>query len=144
MAKASSGNGRLQGERSDALVIFGCIDVHGDEGIGHRDVGDVRLVGMHDLTGVRGGGSIDDESNQFASDDDGVAVLTFEFGDNCPDLILADEVEIFVTQVVNRLGESRRTIDQGDDGRVASAIENFLKSKLKRTELSHDRGHDSR
>src|SRR6202041_1332856 len=64
-----------------------------------------------------------------------MAVLAFVFGNHGPLSFCGCAVERCF-QLFERLGSDGWTIDQGDHGGVAAAIQNFLQTDLKRTELA--------
>src|SRR5271155_3819796 len=127
--------------RQQCCVFFRGVDVVDHVAVFDSDIADAVLVRVHDVTSVGGDWRFQYEFDHLAAEDDGMSVLgeagggIDDFGNDGPFYGAA-----LGTEGSGKSGDGSRssgwTIDEGDDGGVASAIEDFLQAGLEGRELS--------
>src|SRR5207302_1734021 len=89
--------------------------------VAHRNVCDVLLIAMLDVTCIRSGGRLEESFDHLASDQEGVAMFTGKFRDHCPD-VLAGNCE-GITENPHCAGSCGWAVDQRDHRRVPPVVE---------------------
>src|SRR5215468_2081098 len=89
---------------------------------------------MLDVAGVAGSGSAKKNFNHLPANHEWMPVLAGEFGNHGPDLVVG--LEEFIFELLDGLLAGSRTIRQGDDSGIASAIEDLVQPGLQGAELS--------
>src|SRR5215469_13277122 len=89
---------------------------------------------MFDVAGVAGSRSAKKNFNHLPANHDWMSMLAGEFGNHGPNLVVG--LEEFIFELLDGLLAGSRTIGQGDDGGIASAIEHLVQTGLQRAELS--------
>lgn len=115
-------------------VIFGRVDVQRDERLAHRQVLNVLLKSVFDISRIAGYGLAQEALDHVASRDKGMAVFSSKFRHNGPGGVWRRLKRS--PQGLHRARAYRRAIDQRNDGGIAPAIQHFLKPYLQGTELS--------
>lgn len=92
------------------------------------------LMPVLDVTGISRRGRLKKSFYQIASGNVRMPVFAREFWNDRPDALGSSNESIL--QRLDGWGADRRTIDQSDDGSVATAVENFLQADLQGAELS--------
>ena len=110
------------------------VHINGDQRIGHRQIKNVFLVSVLDLTGVAGGGSAQKSLNHFTAGDEGMAVAAVEFWNHRPDMVGRSQERLL--EHFDGFNIRRRTVNQGDNSGVATAAQHLIQANAQRTELS--------
>src|SRR6202012_169842 len=116
------------GSCTNLFKFFRRIDVSGHQRIIDRQITDMLLVGVLHFPRRARDGRTQKSFNHLAPDDIWMTMFAAVFWNHSPDILIAREK--CRSDLLHGLYLRRRTIDQRDDGGIASPIEYFTQSYL--------------